>query len=78
MEPEKIIHELTYAEGLPKRALKAASAQRAEMLALILDEIESYLALEPAARVNQRRFSSSFICSGSGRKRPLIGRSRVC
>jgi hypothetical protein len=51
MEPGKIIHELTYAEGLPKRALKAASAQRAEMLPLFLDEIETYLALEPAARV---------------------------
>jgi Protein of unknown function (DUF1186)/SEC-C motif len=51
MEPEKIIHELTYAEGLPKRALKAASAQRAEMLPLFLDEIETYLALGPAARV---------------------------
>ena len=51
MEPEKIIHELTYAQGLPKRALKAASAQRAEMLPLFLDEIETYLALGPAARV---------------------------
>jgi len=51
MEPGKIIHELTYASGLPKRALKAASAQRAEMLPLFLDEIETYLALGPAARV---------------------------
>jgi hypothetical protein len=50
MEPEKILHVLTYAEGLPREALKAASAQRVEMLPLFLDEIETYLALEPAAR----------------------------
>jgi hypothetical protein len=50
MEPEKILHELTYAEGLPREALKAASAQRGEMLPLFLEEIEAYLALEPAAR----------------------------
>jgi hypothetical protein len=50
MEPEKILHELTCADGLPREALKAASAQRIEMLPLFLDEIESYLALEPAAR----------------------------
>ena len=52
MEPEKILHELTYAEGLPREALKAASAQRGEMVSLFLHEIESYLALEPAARAN--------------------------
>ena len=50
MEPEKILHELTLAEGLPREALKAASAQRVEMLPLFLDEIATYLALEPAAR----------------------------
>src|SRR5258708_3766766 len=50
MEPEKILHELTYAEGLPRKALKAASAQRGEMLPLSLEEIEASLALEPAAR----------------------------
>jgi hypothetical protein len=48
MEPEKILHELTYADGLPREALKAASAQRVEMLPLFLDEIETYHALEPA------------------------------
>jgi hypothetical protein len=51
MEPEKILDELTYADGLPREALKAASAQRVEMLPLFLNEIETYLALEPAARV---------------------------
>jgi hypothetical protein len=50
MDVGKILHELTYAEGLPKEALKAASAQRDEVVPLFLDEIETYLALEPAAR----------------------------
>jgi hypothetical protein len=50
MEAVKILHELTYADGLPREALKAASTQRAEMLPLFLNEIETYLALEPAAR----------------------------
>jgi hypothetical protein len=50
MEPEKILHELTYADGLPREALKAASAQCVEMLPLFLNEIETYLALAPAAR----------------------------
>ena len=51
MDVGKILHELTYAEGLPKEALKAGSAQRVEMLPLFVEEIETYLALEPAARV---------------------------
>jgi Protein of unknown function (DUF1186)/SEC-C motif len=50
MDAEAILSELTYAEGLPREALKAASAQRAEMLPLFLNEIQTYLALEPAAR----------------------------
>jgi hypothetical protein len=50
MEPGKILHELTYAEGLSKEALKAASAQRVEMLPHLIEEIETYLALEPAER----------------------------
>jgi hypothetical protein len=50
MDAAKILHELTYAEGLPREALKAASAQRGEMLSLFLDEIETYLALDPGAR----------------------------
>jgi hypothetical protein len=50
MEVGKILHELTYAEGLPNEALKAATAQREEMLPLFIEEIEAFLALEPAAR----------------------------
>ena len=50
MDAAKILYELTYAEGLPREALKAASAQRGEMVSLFLEEIETYLALEPASR----------------------------
>jgi hypothetical protein len=50
MEAGKILHELTYAEGFPKEALKAATAQREEILPLFIEEIETFLALEPAAR----------------------------
>src|ERR1700730_8849437 len=50
MDAGQILHALTYSEGLPKEALKAASAQRVEMLPLFVEEIETYLALEPAGR----------------------------
>ena len=50
MEAGKILHELTYAEGLPREALKAASAGRVDMVPLFIEEIETFLALEPAAR----------------------------
>jgi hypothetical protein len=50
MDSTAIIHELTQAEGLPRDALAAASAQRVEMVPVFLKEIENYLALEPAAR----------------------------
>src|SRR5215831_15082755 len=50
MDAEVILRELTYAERLPREALKAASAERAEMLPLFLNEIETYLARGPASR----------------------------
>jgi hypothetical protein len=53
MDVEVILHELTYAEGLPREALKAATAQRGEMLPLFVQEIENYVALKPAARAKQ-------------------------
>ncbi len=50
MDATAIIQELTQAEGLPREALKAAFAQRVEMVPLFIKEIEEHLALEPAAR----------------------------
>ena len=50
MDAGAILHELTHIDGLPREALKAASAQRVEMLPHFIEEIETYLALEPAER----------------------------
>jgi hypothetical protein len=50
MDATAIIRELTQIEGLPREALKAASAQRGEMVPVFIKEIEDHLALEPAAR----------------------------
>ena len=73
MDVGKILHELTYAEGLPKEALKAASDQRIEMLPLFVEEIETYLALEPAARVMPTPLFFVFHLLGE-RQKLLIGR----
>jgi Protein of unknown function (DUF1186)/SEC-C motif len=50
MDATAIIHELMQTGGLPREALKAASAQRGEMVPVFLKVIEHYLALEQAAR----------------------------
>jgi hypothetical protein len=50
MDAAEILDQLTHAKGLPKAALHAATAQHAEMVPIFLQEIDSYLALEPADR----------------------------
>jgi hypothetical protein len=76
MDAAKILHELTYADGLPREALKAASAQRAEMLPLFVEEIETYLALESAARAKPTPLFFIFHLLGEWREkaayRPLV------
>jgi Protein of unknown function (DUF1186) len=76
MDAQAILHELTHAEGLPREALKAASARRGEMAPLFLDEIENYLALEPAARAKQTPLFFIFHLLGEWREkvayRPLV------
>jgi hypothetical protein len=69
MDAQAILHELTHAEGLPREALKAASAQRVEMLPLFLEEIENYLALEPAARAKPTPLFFSFHLFGEWREK---------
>jgi len=49
MDAAKILYELTYAEGLPTEALRAASDQRVDMVPLFVQEIEHFLALDPGA-----------------------------
>jgi hypothetical protein len=39
MDVGEILHELTYAEGLPREALRAASAQRVDIVPLFVKEI---------------------------------------
>jgi hypothetical protein len=50
MDAAEILDQLTHAKGLPKAALHAASEQRAEIVEVFLREIDSFLALAPAAR----------------------------
>src|SRR6266481_3764668 len=69
MDAGKILHELTYAEGLPKEALKAASAQRVEMLRLFVEEIETHLALELTARAKPTPFFFIFHLLGEWREK---------
>jgi hypothetical protein len=69
MEPEKILHELTYADGLPREALKAASAQRVEMVPLFVQEIETYLAFQPTGRPKQTPLFFIFHLLGEWREK---------
>ena len=48
MEASAILHELTYAEGLPREALKAAAERQSEIAPILIRELEAYLA-SPAA-----------------------------
>jgi hypothetical protein len=50
MDVAEILDQLTHAEGLPKAALQAASAQRIEMVPVFVREIDSYPALDSADR----------------------------
>lgn len=50
MDIQAIIRELTQTERLPREALAAASARRAEMVPVFLKEIEDHPSLDPAAR----------------------------
>jgi hypothetical protein len=50
MDAAEILEQLNHAAGLPKAALHAATAQRAEMVPVFLQEIDSYLALDSTDR----------------------------
>src|ERR1700751_5041807 len=69
MDAQAILHELTYAEGLPREALEAATAQRDEMLPLLLQEIETCLALEPPVRPKQTPLFFIFHLLGEWREK---------
>jgi hypothetical protein len=74
MDVAEILDQLTHAEGLPKAALEAASAQRAELVPVFLREIDRFWRSRPPNEPSRRRCSSSSICSASGEKRPPTDR----
>jgi len=78
MDAGKILYELTYTEGLPTEALKAASAQRAEMVPLFVQEIELSLPSTRKHGPNRHRSSSFSTSSASGGRNPLTGPWRAC
>ena len=69
MDAETILHELTYATDLPRQALQAASAQRAELLPKFLGVIEDHLGQQPAARPSPTPLFFVFHLLGEWRER---------
>jgi hypothetical protein len=77
MDAAEILDQLTHADGLPKAALHAATAQRAEMVPVLLREIDSYLALDSTDRAKATPLFFVFHLLGEWREkaayRPLAG-----
>jgi len=69
MDAEAILQQLTHPAGLPREALQAASAQRAELVPKFLGAIEDYLGREPAARANPTLLFFIFHLLGEWRER---------
>ena len=69
MDVAEILDQLTHAEGLPKAALEAASAQRPELVPVFLREIDSFLALAPAERAKPTPLFFIFHLLGEWRER---------
>ena len=69
MDAAEILDQLTHAEGLPKAALHAATAQRTEMVPVFLREIDSYLALESADRAKPTPLFFTFHLLGEWREK---------
>ncbi len=69
MDAAAIIHQLTHSKGMPKAALKAASARRAEMVPVFLDEIDSYLTCDPGDRARSTSLFFIFHLFGEWREK---------
>jgi hypothetical protein len=69
MDVAKIIDQLTHANGLPKAALRVASAHRVEMVSVFLDAIDSYLALAPTDRAKPNPLFFIFHLLGEWREK---------
>jgi hypothetical protein len=81
MHAREILDQLTHAEGLPREALQAACAQRAEMVPRFLAAIEDYLSREPAVRIQPTPLFFIFHLLGEWRERtayrPINRRTRL-
>jgi len=73
MDAGEILDQLTHAEGLPKAALQAASAQRTEMVPVFLNEIDSYLALDSTERAKATSIFFIFHLLGEWREKAAYG-----
>jgi hypothetical protein len=77
MDAAKIIDQLTHSQGLPKAALRVASAHQDKMVPAFLAEIDSYLALGPADRAKPTPLFFIFHLLGEWRERsayrPIAG-----
>ena len=69
MDAGEILDKLTFYEDLPKKALRAASARRAEMAPLFIDEIEKYLAVPSEERDDQTPIFFIFLLLGEWREK---------
>ena len=69
MDAAAILNHLTRAEGLPRAVLRAASAQRADMVPEFLGVIEDYLGRESAARSTPTPLFFIFHLLGEWRER---------
>jgi len=80
MDVGKILHELTYAEGLPKQALKARRHLPNGPRWFLCSSRRSKISLPSTLvhRPNRRRSSSFSTSSASGGRSPLIGPWLVC
>ncbi len=65
MDPESILHDLTYERGLPRAALAAATERRAEMTPLFLAEIDAWLAADSKTRAEPSAIFFIFHLFGS-------------
>ncbi len=75
MESAEILDDLTFYEGLPKKALKAATARRDELLPHFLEEIEAFIAGDEVTRLAPSPLFLAFHLLGEWREtsayRPL-------
>ncbi len=55
MTPDEILRQLADADGLPRKALRAAAERRAQMVPLFLAQIEEYLAAPAGQRAKTPR-----------------------